>query len=89
VCKDKFDITWPASNSVFEESLMNIYRPDTARAARNRLESGIARVQLAIVPGLQCYTHNRKLVNDSAFLKAGEVRVGNPQRVSSAIVSIK
>lgn len=89
LCKDKFDIIWPASNSVVEGSLMDIYPPDLARAARNRPESEIARVQLAIVPGLQCYTHDRKLVDDSAFLKAGEVRVGNPTWISSAMVSIK
>lgn len=89
LCKDKFDIIWPTSNSIFEKSLMDIYPPDLARAARNSPESEIARVQLVIVPGLQCYTYDRKLVDDSAFLKAGEVRVGNPTPISSAIVSIK
>ena len=89
LCKDKFEIIWPASNSVFERSLMDKYPPDLARAARNRPESEIERVQLAIVPGLQCYTHDRKLVDDSAFLKAGEVSVGKPTLISSAIVSIK
>jgi hypothetical protein len=89
LCKDKFDIIWPASNSVFDGDLMDRYAPDLVRATQNGPGSDIARVQLAIVPGLQCYTHDRKLVEESAFLKAGEARVGKPARISKAIVSIK
>ena len=85
-CKNKFEIIWPPANSVIKSDLIDKYPAESN--AIPCAESINMRVRLAIMPGLRCYTHDRKL-GESAFLKAGKVLIGSPVWISKAIVSVK
>jgi hypothetical protein len=89
LCKDKFDIIWPTPNTIFDGDLMEKHAFSSPGTATDSLKNAIEKVELAIVPGIQCYKGDRNLISESAFFKAGEERIGVPARVLTALVSIR